>query len=516
MFVSGKVIILLKISLFLGFQFIYLASYPQRPELTRENIIKAYEEVADELSRDPLRPAYHLTPPAGSMGDPSGGIYYNGFYHIFYGLHPFSGEIGGWFWAHAKSKDLLHWEHSEPNLTPAFELGLHNVVSGSTILNTNGEVLAFYSAGRGFYRARFTDQNLSTWIHEGNNPVLTLDNPTLPKFKGRFSMRDPFVFRAEGRTFLIPCADDYAENFVPVPLFEATNPELNDWKFLGNLFTTPKHKRRNLEVPELRKLGNKWIFLASVDAPTDRVHYFLGDLDLENLKFIPESEGVIDYSGHYYAQSTIQDNEGNLYLMSWVPGWDREWLPVYMNEPLKNSSPLWNGCFSIPRQLSVDKDGTLIQKPVAAMEQLRTEHYVSESRELPVRGPFTVYELVKEIRGNQLEIHIELELNTASFAGLNVLCDKEGKGGWYFFWSGDVLHVDGIEVPLEEWKQGDPLQMQIFVDRQLVEAFVNGGRHCVTRKVREENIKGDYLALTRLGGTAKLKSLQAWKLKTIN
>ena len=79
-------------------------------KLTPENINKAFREVSQVINQDTLRPAFHLTPAAGCMGDPNGGIYFKDEYHIFYGLHPFAGHPGGWYWAHAKTKDFLHWE----------------------------------------------------------------------------------------------------------------------------------------------------------------------------------------------------------------------------------------------------------------------------------------------------------------------------------------------------------------------------------------------------------------------
>jgi beta-fructofuranosidase len=255
--------------------------------------------------------------------------------------------------------------------------------------------------------------------------------------------------------------------------------------------------------------------MASTDAPVDRVNYFIGKLDLESLKFIPETKGIIDYSGHYYAQESILDAKDDLYLMAWIPGWDREWLPTYMNEPLKNSSPLWNGCFAIPRKLSIGTEGHLIQQPVLAMEQLRRQNYIVESRDLPVTSAFTAVDVLEEISGNQLEINIKLDLNAASFCGLNVLCDKKGNGGLFIIWSGDVVNVDGIKVPVKNWQKGEPIQMQIFLDKKIVEVFINGGRYCVTRQVQEKNIRGDHVALTRLGGTAKLISLEAWRLDSV-
>ena len=506
------------IALFIGW-FLYNPSVQaQSWELTPQNIDSAFREASKKISRDTLRPAFHLTPPAGCMGDPNGGIFYDGWYHIFYGLQPFSSYPGGWYWAHARSRDLLTWEHLKTGLTPAFNLGLTHVGSGSTIVSKNGDPLAFYSTSiddgaMKFWQAQFND-DLTEWKHGISDPVLTLDHPGLPQFD-RF-WRDPFVFSAGDRTFLIACADLFDEDYVPVPIFESKNTDLTSWEYRGLLFTYPKHKSRNLEVPEFRPLGDKWVLLASSDAPVDRCVYFIGDFDKEKLRFIPESEGVLDYSGHYYAQETIQDDKGDLFLMAWIPGWDRDWLPTYMNEPLKNSSPFWNGCFAIPRKLSIDVDGTIVQKPVDNIRQLRKEHRIIESRELPVYSAFTEIDVLDEIRGNQLELYIEMELNAASFCGLNVLCDNEGKGGLFIIWSGDVVNIDGVIVPIKEWDKGARLRMQIFIDKQLVEVFINGGRYCVSRKVRAENIQGDHVALTRLGGTAKLISLESWILKTIH
>jgi sucrose-6-phosphate hydrolase SacC (GH32 family) len=76
--------------------------------------------------------------------------------------------------------------------------------------------------------------------------------------------------------------------------------------------------------------------------------------------------------------------------------------------------------------------------------------------------------------------------------------------------------VDGVIVPIADWKPEDSIELQIFVDKKIVEVFVDGGKYCISRQVREENVKGEYIALTSLGGTAKLVSLEAWKLAAID
>ena len=187
----------------------------QGGKLTKENITNAFQKVSDHIENDTLRPAFHLTPPAGCMGDPNGGIYFDGWYHIFYGLHPFAGHPGGWYWAHAKSKDFINWTHFEPELTPAFDLGLNYIGSGSTIVDTNGQAHAFYSASSDnqmkFWQAHL-NSDLNNWVHPSVNPVLTLDQAGVPEFDDFW--RDPFVFSVDDRTFMIACADLLEEDYV--------------------------------------------------------------------------------------------------------------------------------------------------------------------------------------------------------------------------------------------------------------------------------------------------------------
>ena len=133
-----------------------------------------------------------------------------------------------------------------------------------------------------------------------------------------------------------------------------------------------------------------------------------------------------------------------------------------------------------------------------------------------VKNVIAAYKVLEEVRGNQLEVDLELELGTASFCGMNLLCDETGHGGLSIMWSGDVINVDEITIPLADWKPGVPLHLQIFVDRQYVELFINGGRYCVTRKVKKNNILGDYVSLAWLGGHATLNHLDAWQLKDTN
>lgn len=85
-------------------------------------LAKAEQSVAnmkDQAAKDPMRLQYHFMAPAYWLNDPNGLIYYRGEYHMFYQHYPYSEQWGAMHWGHAKSKDLVYWEHLPIALAPS-------------------------------------------------------------------------------------------------------------------------------------------------------------------------------------------------------------------------------------------------------------------------------------------------------------------------------------------------------------------------------------------------------------
>src|ERR1039458_8526511 len=64
-----------------------------------------------KAAADPNRPVYHVHPPANWNNDPNGTVWYKGWHHVFYQHNPYGAAWGNMHWGHARSRDLVNWEH---------------------------------------------------------------------------------------------------------------------------------------------------------------------------------------------------------------------------------------------------------------------------------------------------------------------------------------------------------------------------------------------------------------------
>jgi beta-fructofuranosidase len=70
------------------------------------------------LAADPQRPQYHFLSKANWVNDPNGPILWKGYYHLFYQYSSTVYPQGPKLWGHARSKDMVYWEHLPIALVP--------------------------------------------------------------------------------------------------------------------------------------------------------------------------------------------------------------------------------------------------------------------------------------------------------------------------------------------------------------------------------------------------------------
>ncbi|HXI70309.1 MAG TPA: glycoside hydrolase family 32 protein [Verrucomicrobiae bacterium] len=457
----------------------------------------AVEAAAPRAQADSTRPIFHITAPSQWINDPNGPIFYQGFYHLFYQLHPFSDASGPKYWGHVRSRDLAKWEHLPIALAPSGEAGETEVWSGCCTLNGLGQPMIFYtSIGPDKPAFDHADQwaaigtdDLVHWQKSPANPALSDATNDGTKI---YDWRDPFVFHDGNKTFLVlgGSLNESKGGQAVVNIYEAENAGLTKWKYRGVLFQLPDADARTSECPNFFKLGDEWVLFVS---PYGKVQYFVGDFDATTCRFHPRTRGVLDYGPNFYAPNTMLVPDGRRLVWGWVNGFP--------------GGRGWNGCLSVPRLLSFSRDGQLRQNPAPQLEKLRGKetgwnNVILDSTAATFPLPAT----------NTLEIAMEIDLQTASRVSFSI--PNGGNNSQVTLsYDGLELQVMDVKAPLTLPKGDRKLKLRIFLDRSVLEVFANE-TVCVTKTIAPLE-PGVSLAIRAEGGQARAKQIQAWPMKTI-
>jgi len=455
----------------------------------------AMQAAVPRAQADPGHPIFHVTAPAQWMNDPNGPIFYKGFYHLFYQLHPFSDESGPKFWGHVRSRDLVKWEPLPVALWPSRELGEAEVWSGCCTINGLGQPMCFYTSvgpAKGAFDhaeqwAAVGDDDLITWQKSPANPVLT----DALNEKKIYDWRDPFIFHDGKKTFLVTGGHMAREHQAAVNIYEAENPELTKWKHRGVMFEHPDTGAPTVECPNFFKLGDQWVLFVS---PYGKVQYFVGDFDAATCRFQARTRGLLDYGSSFYAPNTMQVPDGRRLVWGWLNGFP--------------GGRGWNGCLSVPRELGLSRDGQLRQNPAPQLSKLRGQPVTWRNVRLDNGG-----EILPLPKTNTLEIQAEIDLPTAKRIVLEIQSGTKTGPPINVSFNGAELQVLDAIAPLTLPQDSRKLTLRIFMDRSVLEVFANE-TVCITKIIPSLDAS-PVLEIRATDGAASAKRIDAWPMKTI-
>ena len=198
----------------------------------------------------------------------------------------------------------------------------------------------------------------------------------------------------------------------------------------------------------------------------------------------------------------------------------------------------WHQIMTLPRRLTLVAEEELAVEPAGDVESLRRNH----QRVGPMTLPANQEVVLEGIRGNEMEIIAEVTTQAAPMVELNVLRspNKEEFTRIAFFRERGYLNPNsGHNRPdslitidssyssiLSDARSrapetapvfiepDEPLKLRVFIDKSVVEVFVNG-KQCVAMRVYPGGEDSTGVSLRSQGRDSQLKALDAWQMEDI-
>jgi beta-fructofuranosidase len=424
------------------------------------------------------------------MNDPNGLIQYQGRYHLFYQYNLHGAFWGTMHWGHVASTDLIHWEHMPLALAPSPDgPDADGCFSGCAVVH-DGVPTLIYTGVRGDHElpclATSTDPDLATWTKYPGNPVI----PGPPDEVQTTIFRDPTAWRDNGLWYQA-IGSGIAGVGGAAMLYRSE--DLIGWQFLHPLcvetpeMSDPDRPSLGWECPDFFEVDGKRVLIACFwDGEPISVSYLTGDFEDE--RFVPGHQGIVDAGECFYAPQSFADEQGRRVMFGWL----RE-----SRDPDAQVAAGWSGVMSLPRVLTVRPDGSLGTAPASELVALRGRHQHFDVNDIPLGMPLPL----DGIRGDALEIVVEFTPDVPESCGLLVRCSGDGAEETSINYdpvlstlsldtrrSSSDPDVNGsLAVAEVELDQDEGVRLRVFVDRSVVEVFLNdrvcvSGRVCPTRE----------------------------------
>lgn len=404
----------------------------------------------------------HLQAPKGWINDPNGFIYYKGKYHLFYQHFPYAPQWGRMHWGHAVSDDLTNWEHLDIALFPTKKDDSDGCFSGSAIEH-KGKMHIFYTgvnyndADPENVNCCLNDSFIAAQLHISSGDGFSFDN-----FGGKTTVippitesdigdlnhtRDPKVWKGkDGNWYMILGS---TIDHVGRVLFYKSD-DLMNWKYMN--YASCNNMGWMWECPDYFETDGQGVLIFSPmdEEKGNQAVCTLAEFNKENCNMkIYENFQYLDYGLDLYAPQSTTDKDGKRVVIAWLR----------MPEPMENNTI---GMFSIPRMCEVN------------------HNHIYFRPHPNIAGKFSV-------KTNSPDMSKPFVIKTE-------LADGESMsiGGYEIRRKNDKIITDRNDVirghkelknVCETPELKDGFYLEIYVDRNIIEVFVNNGEYVISNAV---------------------------------
>ena len=504
------------------------------------SVVQSTRMFREKLLDDPYRPRYHFCIPEdnGMPGDANGAFYANGRYHLMY---LYNRNAVGFSWGHISSKDLVHWRHHPDAIAPGD--GDEGCFSGGAFVDDDATVYLSYWmlwGDKGIGLASSTDRHYERWLKLDANPVIKSTEWGITETADAdgnrliYGSSDPSnIWKKDGKYYVLTGnllvlnkygrKPDSPESMKGDWLDLLESDDLTTWIYKGRFY------ERNAEWTEPSEDNMCPSFLplpAGPDggAPSGKhlllfishnkgCQYYVGRYDAETDRFIPDNHGRMTWVDNtYFAPEALVDDRGRQIMWAWLT-----------DNPGGEAARGWSGVYGLPRTLWLGEDGTLRMRPVPELESLRADEQTWNDVALADGQT----KKLENVVGDACELEITLAHPNAGRCGVKVRSSPGGEEQTLLYYDAEARQlvfdatrsgIDGRRVveraPLE-LKDGEPLQLRVFVDRSVIEVYAND-RQAICRRVypgRDDSLDA---VLFADGANAVFHSVKTWEMMPSN
>lgn len=418
------------------------------------------------------RPQFHGMPSGSWTNESHGLIYSGGRWHVFFQKNANGPYMSRLHWGHISGENLYDWTEEPIAIYPGESFDIKGCWSGCVYENGADTYILYTAVDNAKARivqAKAKDASLVEWtdkkvIIDGRPSGLSDD------------FRDPYYFEANGQKYIIVGTSKNGIGACTLHKFNGTT-----WSNDGTLFFQGGSAAQHgtfWEMPNVTPMGDGKFLFTCTPLNTSvgvRTLCWVGTIDNDG-KFHSTGDmqylemGGISRDGYGLLSPSIYRKDGKTLLLGIVPD------KLATDENYKMG---WAHNYSLPRELSLDANNLLVQRPYSGLTAMRTTTTITKNQTL--NGT----ESLVPVSGRQIELLGEFTVASAP-CGFHFLKSGGQQASLSYDPATGILTLDyttlsRVSTDDGKWSAalpkkvvaGETLKLHVFVDGSIVDIFVN-------------------------------------------